>query len=55
MNLQDEFLSNEDLDLRNLTEEELFLYWDIWLKQAQISNEFDEHLYSHGVFSEEPT
>jgi hypothetical protein len=54
--LRDEFLSEEDLDLRNLSREELFAYWDQWLLQAQATNEADKHTYSHGVFMsmEEP-
>jgi len=53
--VRDEFLSEEDLDLRNLSEEELLAYWDMWLEQAQASNDLDEHLYSHGVFAVDPT
>lgn len=49
--INDEFLSEEDLDLQNLTEEELYYYWDLWLKQAQITNDLDKHTYSHGVFT----
>lgn len=49
--IRDEFLSEEDLDLRNLSKEELFAYWDMWLTEAQVTNEFDKNLYSHGVFS----
>ena len=52
--INDEFLSEEDLDLRNLTEDELIAYWNFWLEQAQATNEQDEHLYSHGVFTVEP-
>jgi hypothetical protein len=48
--IRDEFLSEEDLDLRNLTEEELLAYWDAWLRQAQVTNDLDEDEYSHGVF-----
>jgi hypothetical protein len=48
---RDEFLSEEDLDLRNLSEEELYAYWDLWLQQAQASNELDKDTYSHGVFT----
>ena len=51
---RDEFLSDEDLDLRNLTEEELFACWDLWLLQAQATNDLDRHTYSHGVFTVEP-
>jgi len=54
--LRDEFLSEEDLDLRNLSREELFAYWDQWLLQAQVTNDRDRRSYSHGVFvlMEEP-
>ena len=52
--MRDEFLSEEDLDLKNLTEEELFAYWDLWLEQAQATNATDEHTYSHGVFMGAP-
>lgn len=53
--LRDEFLSEEDLDLRNLTDEELLAYWNQWLEQAQATNEVDAHTYSHGVFQQEPS
>jgi hypothetical protein len=52
--MRDEFLSEEDLDLRNMTEDELVAYWNFWLEQAQATNEQDKHLYSHGVFTVEP-
>ena len=52
--LQDEFLSEEDLDLRNLTDEELLAYWEFWLFQAQATNDQDRYTYSHGVFTVEP-
>jgi hypothetical protein len=48
--IRDEFLSEEDLDLKNLTEDELREYWDYWLEQAQATNDMDRHTYSHGVF-----
>ncbi len=48
---RDEFLSAEDLDLRNLSEQELVAYWNLWLEQAQATNDLDEHTYSHGVFT----
>ena len=48
--MRDEFLSEEDLDLKNLSEEELYAWWDLWLEQAQATNDLDEHTYSHGVF-----
>ena len=50
MSIADEFLSEEDLDLRNLTDEELIAYWNAWLEQAQMTNECDADTYSHGVF-----
>ena len=54
--LRDEFLSEEDLDLRNLGRDEFLAYWDQWLLQAQATNERDRRSYSHGVFvlMEEP-
>lgn len=52
--IRDEFLSDEDLDLRNLSREELFAYWNYWLRQAQSTNDLDQHSYSHGVFTTEP-
>jgi hypothetical protein len=51
---RDEFLSEEDLDLRNLSEEELIAYWNSWLHQAQATNHLDEALISHGVFERDP-
>ena len=50
IHLRDEFLSEEDLDLRNLNREELYAYWDYWLLQAQVTNDRDRRSYSHGVF-----
>jgi hypothetical protein len=52
--MRDEFLSEEDLDLRNLSEQELYEYWNLWLEQAQATNEMDRYSYSHGVFTVEP-
>ena len=52
--IRDEFLSDEDLDLRNLTQAELEQYWNLWLEQAQATNDLDAHTYSHGVFEHEP-
>jgi hypothetical protein len=49
--MRDEFLSEEDLDLRNLSDEELIAYWNLWLEQAQTSNDRDRFTYSHGVFA----
>jgi hypothetical protein len=52
--LRDEFLSEEDLDLENLSSEELGVYWRLWLRQAQLTNDLDRALYSHGVFDRDP-
>ena len=51
---RDEFLSEEDLDLVNLSDAELVAYWNLWLAQAQTTNDLDEALYSHGVFERDP-
>ena len=48
--MRDEFLSEEDLDLKNLSWDELVAYMNLWLEQAQISNDLDAEEYSHGVF-----
>ena len=52
--LRDEFLSDEDLDVARLTDEELAAYWEIWFLQAQATNDADQWEYSHGVFDEVP-
>jgi hypothetical protein len=54
ISMRDEFLSEEDLDLKNLSDDDLDRLWTDWLIQAQISNDVDKHEYSHGVFSHEP-
>ena len=53
--MEDEFLSEEDLDLENLPWDEVVAYWNLWLRQAQASNDLDEAYYSHGVFVRDPT
>lgn len=52
--MKDAFLSEEDLDLRNLSFAELNRVWNAWLRQAQATNEWDRQEYSHGVFRREP-
>lgn len=42
-------LSDDDLDLRDLSDAELALAWDLWFDLAQVTNEADPP-YSHGVF-----
>jgi hypothetical protein len=46
----DHFLSEEDLDIINMTREELNAWWQIWLEQSQATNDQDQDEYSHGVF-----
>jgi hypothetical protein len=46
----DEFLSEEDLDLANMSDAELLAWWDEWLRVAAMTNEADRDTYSHGVF-----
>lgn len=50
----DAFLSEEDLDLQNLGDEELTSVYEAWLIAASATDEEDQHLYSHGVFLVEP-
>jgi hypothetical protein len=50
IDMRDEFLSEEDLDLQNCSEEELYAWWNMWLTMAQATNEEDRDSYSHGVF-----
>lgn len=51
---RDEFLSEEDLDIRNLSEAELDAWCLLWLQMAQASNDLDAGAYSHGVFEWDP-
>lgn len=50
----DVFLSEEDLDLQNLSDEELTAVYEAWLRAAALTDDDDQHLYSHGVFLTEP-
>lgn len=52
--LTGEFLSDEDLDLQNLSWEELIAVWNQWLEQSQRTNNEDRYTYEHGVFTHEP-
>ena len=54
MNIKDEFLSEEDLCLSGMGDEELEAYWNFWLELAQSTNEEDKGSYSHGVFIQYP-
>ena len=44
-----EMLSEDDLNLRQMTPEELDLAWDLWFDLAQATNAFDPP-YTHGAF-----
>lgn len=50
----DHFLSEEDIAIRDLDWDELIAWWNLWLEQAQATNDLDQHEYSHGVFRNEP-
>jgi hypothetical protein len=52
--VRDEFLSEEDLDLVNMTVEEIATYWDLWFREAQATNDTDQWVYTHGVLDEVP-
>ncbi len=52
--MRDQFLSEEDLDLKSLSEDDLERTWNDWLVQAQGTNDRDSREYSHGVFTHEP-
>jgi len=43
-----QMLSEDDLDLREMTDEELERAWDLWFDVAQSTNDADPP-YSHGV------
>jgi hypothetical protein len=43
-----QMLSEDDLDLREMTDEELERAWDLWFDLAQSTNDADPP-YSHGV------
>jgi hypothetical protein len=42
-------LSDDDLNLKDMTDEELAAAWDLWFDLAQSTNDFDPP-YTHGVF-----
>ena len=43
-------LSDDDLNLRDMTDEELERAWDLWFSLAQETNDSDPP-YTHGVFA----
>lgn len=44
-----ELLSEDDLNLEGMDEDELERAWDLWFDLAQATNDFDPP-YTHGVF-----
>jgi hypothetical protein len=44
-----EMLSEDDLNLKDMTLEELDRAWDLWFDLAQATNDFDPP-FTHGVF-----
>ena len=42
-------LSDDDLSLKNMSDEELDAAWDLWFDLAQSTNDADPP-YTHGVF-----
>jgi hypothetical protein len=44
-----QMLSEDDVNLREMSDEELELAWDLWFDLAQGTNDWDPP-YSHGVF-----
>jgi hypothetical protein len=45
-----QMLSEDDLNLREMTDEELERAWDLWFDLAQSTNDADPP-YSHGVLT----
>lgn len=45
-----QMLSDDDLNLRDMTPEELDAAWDLWFDLAQSTNDADP-AYEHGVFA----
>jgi hypothetical protein len=44
-----QMLSEDDVNLRELSDEQLDSAWDLWFDLAQCTNDWDPP-YSHGVF-----
>lgn len=45
-----QMLSEDDVDIKTLTREELDAAWDLWFDLAQTTNDADPP-YTHGVFA----
>jgi len=46
------FLSEEDLDLQNLSREEITVVWCAWFDASQATNMMDADHFSHACFGE---
>ena len=46
-----QMLSEDDLNLRHMTRDELDAAWDLWFDLAQATND-DDPPYEHGVFAD---
>lgn len=44
-----QMLGDDDLNLEEMSDEELDAAWDLWFDLAQATNDFDPE-YTHGVF-----
>ena len=44
-----QMLGDDDLNLAEMSDEELDAAWDLWFDLAQATNDFDPE-YTHGVF-----
>jgi hypothetical protein len=44
-----QMLSEDDANIREMTDEELTMAWDLWFDLAQTTNDSDPE-YTHGVF-----
>ena len=45
-----QMLSEDDLNIRDMTREEIDLAWDLWFDLSQSTNDADPP-YTHGVFA----
>ena len=49
-----QMLKEDDVNLRELSDEQLDLAWDLWFDLVQTTNDWDPP-YSHGVLANLPT
>lgn len=46
------FLSEDDINLKELDSEELIKAWEMWFELAQSTNDNDRDFFSHSCFGE---